>query len=432
MHLKSNKRAENGSKLLQKFQNIKKTKFYFYSYLNKSSSQKDILVERVQQCGGENMPTFYKSVNFLVVPDAVFSLTNSQLLKDDWDFAESVEQSSKHCSAKSSAEKSLTNIRRNCNDRSFRFLSSSTSFAHNPKVFEKQLCKTPQKKNKRDDSSNNTPVAKIDSSYLRTPENQQKTPERYSDPKEYKYKEDFKNLFEFLNCKRWNILTYSALGQKLDILQSDFVDWHIDRGFRPFCKEAAHMVLTAFSSNIKRSNRQHSHTFAYIIKSKSYDVHKTNLEAPDGTSIFQTESEHIKSVNNYAMLMNKYQGQVFNLKKAKETKTEFLEQEPVQNKFCTICGANYVSIHKHLKDEEHISRIDDYKEDYDTIDKLCSELDMDKLLSIKTVEKFVPAKPYENIIMEESKSMMSVDPVQKVCILKIQYHLILFFRVTKD
>jgi hypothetical protein len=56
-----------------------------------------------------------------------------------------------------------------------------------------------------------------------------------------------------------------------------------------------------------------------------------NLDAPEGTSIFQTNAEKSMAINSYAKLMNKYQSQIYDLKAQKSCHSEFEEQKPVNN-----------------------------------------------------------------------------------------------------
>lgn len=325
--------------------------------------------------------------------DAFYSLTNSQLLKENSDLVESLENSSKHCSAKSSTEKSLTNIRKTWNDRSFRLVSNSSGFAHNPGIFEHSLCKTPQKsKKKRDESLDQTPDVNMAKSQQENSDPMDKTPERYSAPKQYRHREEFKNMFEFLNSKRWHLVTYGDLNYKLDWLQSSSIDWHIEKGYAPYNRRSAHIVVTAFNQKVSRTLRQNSHVFAYRREFEDYDISKINLDAPDGTSIFQTENERILAENNYAKLMNKYQSQIYNLNKKMDCKRQFLEQMPVSaNTTCTIWNVRFSDIFTHMESDLHKESIKDFQSDYDQLDKLWAQLDSQLKIS-KPAEK-VPAKP---------------------------------------
>ena len=111
----------------------------------------------------------------------------------------------------------------------------------------------------------------------------------------------------FWTANKWNLVSVSDLCYKLNIMESDYLEWHIERGFaaKPN-KEAAHYVLTRLIPSKKEKN-MHSHTFLFNPKINKYDVSQLNLEAPSGTSIFQNAFENEMANQNYAKLMNKYE-----------------------------------------------------------------------------------------------------------------------------
>lgn len=376
------KRADLGKLLLSKHQNIKKMKFHFYNHTRPFSAFHNKTMDKIVKWGGEIVTSHTKPINFLVVPDSIFRLTNSQMLKEDSEFFKSLDNSSNYWSAKSSAEKSLTNIKNTWNERALRLMSSSPSFAHNPAQFEKELWKTPQKKKKREEIKNNDSEYKLSSSGLQTPENNERSIERYSDPKQSKHRDDFKNLFEFLNWKRWNLVTYESLSRKLDIILSNSINWHIEKGFQEIYSGARHMILTAFNNKSKKGMKQNFHTFPYNSAMKAYDVNKLNLDAPEGTSIFQNENERTIAEENYAKLMNKYQSSLFEMRQLKSCKSEFFEQEPLTTNYtCTIWNIKYYTIFEHWASAHHKKWIEDHKSDYDEIDKLLTQLNSELAVS---------------------------------------------------
>lgn len=266
-------RAKIGNKVLQQYKTVNKVKFYVYLPNSKSSQKRDELIDRLRNLGGEVTYSVNKGINFLVVSDQVFKYTNNCLLKEGAIFTEAVQE--QKC-GKASAEKSFSKIKEVFNDRSLRLLSSSSSFAHNPEKFCNAIL-TPAKK--------------------------------------YQPNTEFRNLYEFFNCKRWNLVSISDLTHKLDILESDSIDWHIEKGFHPpTSKEGAHIVLTSLREKHGKEPIIHSHSFHYNPKINKHDVSKMNLEAPDGTSIFQTHAENEMAEQNFAKLMNKHQGNVHKLK----------------------------------------------------------------------------------------------------------------------
>ena len=66
------KRADICKNVLKKYQHIKKVKFYLYNHQSKSNSIRGLTYDRIRKSGGEVVPSFHKTVNFLVVPDSVF------------------------------------------------------------------------------------------------------------------------------------------------------------------------------------------------------------------------------------------------------------------------------------------------------------------------------------------------------------------------
>lgn len=84
-----------------------------------------------------------KGINFLVVADQTFKLTNATLLKEGAIFTEAVTLKNKL--GKNSAEKSFSQIKKVFNDRSLRLLSSSSGFHHNPAKFCRDIVPSPNK-----------------------------------------------------------------------------------------------------------------------------------------------------------------------------------------------------------------------------------------------------------------------------------------------
>lgn len=74
-----------------------------------------------------------------------------------------------------------------------------------------------------------------------------------------------------------------------------------------------------------------SHTFSYRTETHTFDILKINLDAPEGTSIFQTSQEREMAEQNYMKLMHKYENQIYRLKETPQCRSTIEEQEPIQN-----------------------------------------------------------------------------------------------------
>ena len=326
--------------MLKQYKNLVKAKFFVYLPHSKSNTKKEELIARIRNLGGEVTYSVNKGINFLVVSDQTFKLTNAVLLKEGAIFTDSVSNDPHKSSGKNSAEKTLSKAKQVFNDRSLRLLSSSSGFAHDPSKFCKGILPSPKKE------------------------------------KEVQQNVEFRNLYEFLNCKRWNLITVSDLTHKLDLLESDYIDWHVYKGFKPSpSREAAHIVLTSFSGKWKKEMQMNAHTFQFNPKINKYDVSKLNLEAPDGTSIFQTAIENEIAETNYVKLMNKHEGNVHRLKQLPPCRSQIEEQVPVQgSSTCTICNMKYYNYFDHVNSPHHRNWIRKFDKDYKKIDTLCEDL----------------------------------------------------------
>ena len=289
-----------------------------------------------------------QGIDFLIVPDQTFKLTNSVLLKEDISFAESLYKSSIERSGSGSAEKSFSKIVHMFNDRSIRLLSSSSSFAHDPSVFEKIVLKTHKTKKKEAQSWSQSPENKNPN--VVQPHNHENTLNIVETKKN-----EFRNLYEFLNCKRWSLLSMSDFQHMLDVFESDTLDWHVKKGFKTTNNpHSTHFIVTSFSGKWKKDLKMNSHSFPYMHSSQCFDVLKVNFDAPIGTSIFQTQQEKEMAGINWAKLLNKYESQLFQLKKIPPCRSQFEEQEPISNHInCTIWGIKYYRFFEHINSEHH-------------------------------------------------------------------------------
>ena len=325
-------RATIGKKVLKQYKNLMKVKFHVYLPHSKSSAKRVEIINRIKGLGGDVTYSVNKGINFLVVSDQVFKYTNSTLLKEGAIFTE-IGHDQKP--GKSNPEKSFSKIKEVFNDRSLRLLSSSSGFAHNPNKFCKAL--VPQK-----DKPNS----------------------------------EFRNLYEFFNCKRWNLISMSDLNYKLDMFESDFLKWHVRKGFKTLPgREKGNLLVTSLTNKNHKDLGLCSHTFQFNLKINSVDVSKINLEAPDGTSIFQTSYENEMAEQNFSKLMNKHQGNVHRLKQIPSCLSEIEEQHPIAGTInCTIWGMKVYRYIEHVTSPHHIKWMKKYDKDYSKIDKLCEDL----------------------------------------------------------
>lgn len=84
---------------------------------------------------------------------------------------------------------------------------------------------------------------------------------------------------------------------------------------------------------------QNHHSFLYNPKINAPDVSKMNLDAPEGTSIFQTAHEKGMAEENYAKLMNKHESNVYRLKQIPICRSEIEEPQPISQETpqCSVC-----------------------------------------------------------------------------------------------
>ncbi|CAI2363425.1 unnamed protein product [Moneuplotes crassus] len=342
------KRADIGRNLIQKHMNLSKIKFYIYLPHSKSQPKKQDLIGRIQKLNGEVSYSVSKSISFLVVSDQTFKLSNKSLLQGGAFLDEAGPSENNLCENR--AQQSITQCKEFLNDRSLRLLSSSSSFGNDPKTIMKGFKSVSSK------TINSKP--------------------------------EFNNLYEFLNCKRWNLITVSDLEYKLNILESSTLDWHIDRGFAAKrSKEAAHFVITKII--MRRDERcMHSHTFQFNPKINKYDVSKMNLEAPEGTSIFQTAQENEMAIENFVKLLSKHESNVHNLGQVPSCHSQIEEQQPLNcPTMCTICEVKAFDYQAHLNSSTHKKFMKKYTKEYKKIDELCEELNLQNSSNIKRPKK---------------------------------------------
>ena len=98
-------RANIGNKVLRQNKNLVKIKFYIYLPLTKSGEKRAELNQRIRNLGGEVTYSINKPLNFLVVSDNTFNLSNDKLLTSSAILSEAVQ--SENNIAKNSAEKPI-------------------------------------------------------------------------------------------------------------------------------------------------------------------------------------------------------------------------------------------------------------------------------------------------------------------------------------
>lgn len=172
-------KALDGYKRLLKYENITKLKFYIYMGTSIPSGKRDVLAKRIRDVGGEVTYSVNKGIDYLVVTDQIFKYSNKKLLEEAAIFTEA-----------GSEENNSAQVRQMFNDRSLRLLSSTPAIAT--------------------DSHNQVEDFKL------TPCKQKQENAEYN------------NLFGFFNCKNWNLISITDLSYKLDLLESDSLDWHIN------------------------------------------------------------------------------------------------------------------------------------------------------------------------------------------------------------
>lgn len=258
-------RAVIGKSVLKKHLSLTKIKFFIYLPHSKSQMKKKQLIERITKLNGEMNYSVSKSINFLVVSDQTFKMSNKSLLQEGAILDEAGPSENNIC--ENTAENQLQNCKEFMNDRSIRLLSSSSCLGSDRKKITEELKKIAQPK------------------------------------------PEFNNLFEFLNCKKWNLVSVSDLEYKLNLLESSTLEWHLDKGFNARNKNAAHFIATKMKRGLDEKGMHH-HTFQFNNKINRYDVSKLNLGAPEGTSIFQTSQENEMAIENYVKLLSKHESNV--------------------------------------------------------------------------------------------------------------------------
>lgn len=111
----------------------------------------------------------------------------------------------------------------------------------------------------------------------------------------------------------------------------------MEKGFNPSSKDAPHIILTHLTGKCKKDMKMNSHTFQFNPKINKHDVSKMNLDAPEGTSIFQTAAENEMAQENYVKLMHKHENNLHRLKQIPPCRSEIEEQYPVSGTdMCSI------------------------------------------------------------------------------------------------
>jgi hypothetical protein len=212
------------------------------------------------------------------------------------------------------------------------------------------------------------------------------------------------------------------------MFESDFVDWHIAKGFDPKpSRTAAHLILTSLKPNRKSPMRMNSHTFQYNPKINGYDVSQLCLEAPDGTSVFQTQFERDTATEHYVKLMHKHQSNLVSLQQLPQCLSEIPEQEPVnKNSTCAVCGVRFYNYFEHVKCSSHKKKMKRHQVEYESIDVLCKELNdkfQEMCLKPKSPKKVTIDPDTEKKEAEKSKIKRKVKEQSKEEQLQIQLSL---------
>jgi hypothetical protein len=328
-------KATDGNARLLKNENITKLKFYIYTGTNISTNKRDTLAKRIRDSGGEVTYSVNKGIDYLVVTDQIFKFSNKKLLEEAAIFTEA------------GSEDTSTQIHQMFNDRSLRLLSSSPSLVK--------------------DTSSKVEDVKL------TPCKQKQENAEYD------------NLFGFFNCKNWNLISVTDLVYKLDLLESDHIDWHINWGFNPSpIKTAAHLVLTELKKPRGKERKMHAHTFQFNPKIVKCDVSRLNLEAPEGTSVFQTQHEYDMAVENFAKLMNKHENNIHRLKQLPLWHSEIDEQMPIPATIMwSVWKFRVYNYFEHVRSTNHKKWLDKHAEDYKTIDGIFEVLNKESRRNIK-------------------------------------------------
>jgi hypothetical protein len=161
---------------------------------------------------------------------------------------------------------------------------------------------------------------------------------------------------------------------------------------------------------MKLRHRMELHKFPYIHEKNWLDIPELYLEAPQGSSLFQTPTEKDYTEQNRESIQKKYQDMVQSIKQAKShthvepwkddakiwSKILFSEPKPKKDTyFWNICNDDYNSFVSHIATNQH--RLSSYSENlalyYDKIDQINLSLQSDLIdevesLSSPRLEKF--------------------------------------------
>lgn len=150
-----------------------------------------------------------------------------------------------------------------------------------------------------------------------------------------------------------------------------------------------------------------SHTFQFNPKINRYDVSQLCLDAPEGTSVFQTQFERETATEHYAKLMNKHQSNIAGLKQLPPCLSEINEQEPLSKaNSCAVCNCRIYNYFEHVNSTTHKKNMKRHQEEYESIDVLCSELNKQfqkMVIAPKTPKKVTLDPITEKIEAEKNK-----------------------------
>lgn len=165
------KKAQEGNKELLKLENMVKRKFFIHTPKAKTQMKKTELTKRIRNLGGEVAYSVNRGIDFLVVSNQVFKMSNDDLLKSSAIFREAGQHERANSQNRGGGKSS--EIRQVFNDRSLKMLVSSGSPENEQNTCMNAIGMTPKKK--------------------------------------MKHEYDFKSLFEFMNNKSWNLVSVSDL-----------------------------------------------------------------------------------------------------------------------------------------------------------------------------------------------------------------------------
>ncbi|CAI2359193.1 unnamed protein product [Moneuplotes crassus] len=149
-------------------------------------------------------------------------------------------------------------------------------------------------------------------------------------------------------------------------------------------------IVTSGKIFMKLRRRMEFHQFSYNHQTHKFEVPQLSLDAPQGTSIFQTPAEYKETKKNSHEIERRHLAKVEKFRKkcvvTKEPmnkhmrdcpKTRIIEPKPKKdNFFCCVCNDDYNDYISHIGTNQHklSSYADNLKEYYEKIDEINEEL----------------------------------------------------------